>query len=407
MYKILVLSNGLKIAYEKMPYARSVSAGVWVLSGSRRERIGGMSHFIEHMLFKGTKTKTAREIAETMDSTGGQLNAYTTREYTVYYSVTVADKIKASLELLSDMVKNSVFRESDIELEKNVVTEEIAMYEDSPEDLVFDLLEEHAFEGNGLGRSITGTRESVRSVTRDGILEHMGSFYVPSNMVLSVAGNFDEAELLALANEYFGDIEPRQAENGKSVTPEFHTGENTVEKDIEQANIAIGFEGPGYVSELKYPLLVLNNAFGGGMSSRLFQKIREESGLAYSVYTSIASYSDIGVYSIYAGLSEDNLEKTREIINFETERLLKEGLTDSEIERAKEQIRGSVILSGEGVGSHMSALGKGILLTGRVREEEEILRKVEAVTKGDVLSAANAIFGEGKSFTQIVKGKSK
>lgn len=407
MYNIKVLSNGLKIAYEKLTYARSVSAGVWVLSGSRCERTGGISHFIEHMLFKGTKTKTARQIAETMDLTGGQLNAYTTREYTVYYSVTVADKLKESLELLGDMIKNSVFRESDIELEKNVVTEEIAMYEDSPEDLVFDLLEEHAFLDNGLGKSITGTRESVRSITRDGILEHMGSFYVPSNMVLSVAGNFSEDELLALAEKYFGDIESRPAEIGEIIKPEFHTGENILEKDIEQANLAIGFEGPGCMSELRYPLLVLNNAFGGGMSSRLFQKIREESGLAYSVYTSIATYKDTGIYTVYAGLSDENLEKTREIINLEIERLLSEGLTDAEIERAKEQIRGSVILGGEGVGSHMSALGKGILLTGKVREEEEILKKVESVTGDDVISAAGKIFGSGRSFTQIVKGRTK
>ena len=305
------------------------------------------------------------------------------------------------------MIKNSVFRESDIELEKNVVTEEIAMYEDSPEDLVFDLLEEHAFLDNGLGKSITGTRESVRSITRDGILEHMGSFYVPSNMVLSVAGNFSEDELLALAEKYFGDIESRPAEIGEIIKPEFHTGENILEKDIEQANLAIGFEGPGCMSELRYPLLVLNNAFGGGMSSRLFQKIREESGLAYSVYTSIATYKDTGIYTVYAGLSDENLEKTREIINLEIERLLSEGLTDAEIERAKEQIRGSVILGGEGVGSHMSALGKGILLTGKVREEEEILKKVESVTGDDVISAAGKIFGSGRSFTQIVKGRTK
>lgn len=407
MYNIFVLSNGLKIAYEKISYARSFSAGVWVLSGSRFERKGGMSHFIEHMLFKGTKTKTARDIAEMMDATGGQLNAYTTREYTVFYSITVADKRREALELLADMIKNSVFRESDIELEKNVVTEEIAMYEDSPEDLVFDLLEEHAFSGSGLGKSITGTRESVRSVTRDEILEHMGSFYVPENMVLSVAGNFDEKELIALAEEYFGDIPERPGEMGETFKPKFHTGKDVLEKDIEQANIAVGYEGAGYLSEIKYPLLVLNNAFGGGMSSRLFQKIREESALAYSVYTSVASYSDTGIYTIYAGLSEENLDMTQSLIELETKKLLNEGLTDAEIERAKEQIRGSVILSGEGVSSHMSALGKGILLTGTVREEAEILKKIDDVTRSDVAAAANAIFGSGKCFTQIVKGKNK
>ncbi len=407
MYNIKVLSNGLKIAYEKLPYARSFSAGVWVLSGSRFERKGGMSHFIEHMLFKGTKTKSARDIAETMDLTGGQLNAYTTREYTVYYSVTVAEKRKESLELLADMIKNSVFRESDIELEKNVVVEEIAMYEDSPEDLAFDLLEEHAFSGSGLGKSITGTRESVRSVTRDEILEHMGSYYVPSNMVLAVAGNFDEEELISLAEEYFGDIPDRPAETGETLKPVFHTGGGILEKDIEQANIAVGYESAGYESEMKYPILVLNNAFGGGMSSRLFQKIREESGLAYSVYTSVASYSDTGIYIIYAGLSDNNLDMTLSLIEYETKRLLDGGLTDAEIERAKEQIRGSVILGGEGVGSHMSALGKGILLTGKVREEDEILKKIDAVTKSDVAAAAEALFGSDKSYTQIVRGKSR
>lgn len=403
MYKIKVLSNGLKVVYERMPYARSVSAGVWVLSGSRCEKIGGMSHFIEHMLFKGTKTKTARRIAELTDNTGGQLNAYTTREYTAFYSVTVADKLQETLELLSDMIKNSVFEPKDIELEKNVVTEEISMYEDSPEDLVFDLLEEHAFRGNSLGRSITGSRESVRAIKRSDIIEHMKLFYTPGNMVLSVAGCIDEERLLALAEEYFGDMAPSDKKTEQIVTPEFFSGSDTVIKDIEQANVAIGFKGYGYDNNLKYPFIVLNNALGGGMSSRLFQKIREESGLAYSVYTSAASYKDIGIYSIYAGLAPENLEKTVEIIHSELSAVVQNGLSEDEICRAKEQIRGSVILSGESVSSHMNVLGKGMLLSGRVREEDELLEKISAVTADDVLLSARAVFGDGKCFTQIVK----
>lgn len=403
MYKIKVLSNGLKVVYERMPYARSASAGVWVLSGSRCEKIGGMSHFIEHMLFKGTKTKSARRIAELTDNTGGQLNAYTTREYTAFYSVTVADKLQETLELLSDMIKNSVFEPKDIELEKNVVTEEISMYEDSPEDLVFDLLEEHAFRGNSLGRSITGSRESVKAIKRSDIIEHMKLFYTPGNMVLSVAGCLDEESLLALAEEYFGDMAPSDKMAGQIVTPQFFSGSDTVIKDIEQANVAIGFEGYGYDNSLKYPFIVLNNALGGGMSSRLFQKIREESGLAYSVYTSAASYKDIGIYSIYAGLAPENLEKTVEIIHEELSSLVQNGLSEDEISRAKEQIRGSVILSGESVSSHMNTMGKGMLLSGRVREEDELLEKISAVTAEDILLSARAIFGDGKCFTQIVK----
>lgn len=405
MYKLKVLSNGLKIAYEQMPYARSVSAGVWVLSGSRFEEISGMSHFIEHMLFKGTKTKTAREIAEKMDLTGGQLNAYTTREYTVFYSVTVSDKMREALELLSDMIKNSVFAEKDIESEKNVVTEEIAMYEDSPEDLVFDLLEEHAFFGNSLGRSITGTRESVRSITRGDILKHMERFYTPENMVLSVAGSFREEELLALAEEYFGEMKKRPAVAVQAEKPAFITGRDALKKDIEQANIAVGFEGFGYDSDERFPLIVLNNALGGGMSSRLFQRIREEEALAYSVYTSVASYLDTGIYSVYAALAPHNLRRTEEIIASELLRVVEEGLTEEEILRAKEQITGSVILGGEGVGSHMSAIGKGILLNGRVREEEETIEKIRAVTGEDVLKTARAVFGSGESFTQIISGR--
>lgn len=403
MYNIKVLSNGLKIAYERIPYARSVAAGVWVLSGSRCEKISGMSHFIEHMLFKGTKTKSARDIAELTDNTGGQLNAYTTREYTSFYSVSVADKLAESLELLGDMIKNSVFDEKDIELEKNVVTEEISMYEDSPEDLVFDLLEEHAFSGNPLGRSITGSRESVNGITRDEIIEHMELFYTPENMVLSVAGNFSEDELYLLAEEYFGDIKPRKTAGIELVTPKFYTGSDVVIKDIEQANIAIGYESYGYDDELKYPLIVLNNALGGGMSSRLFQKIREESGLAYSVYTSVASYKDTGIYTVYAGLAPENLEKTLEIIEKEISKITRDGITEDELSRAKEQIRGSVILGGESVSSHMSVLGKGMLLSGRIREEDELLEKVQRVTLSDISASARAVFGDGKNFTQIVR----
>lgn len=405
MHEIRTLSNELKIVYEKLPYARSVAAGVWVLSGSRSEELSGMSHFIEHMLFKGTKTKTAREIAEAMDATGGQLNAYTTREYTGFYSITTSEHMKDALEMLSDMVKNSRFSEDDIATEKNVVAEEIAMYEDSPEDLVFDLLEENAFFGNPLGRSITGTKKSVEAITRGDILKHMEDFYVPENMVISVAGNFSEETLLELCEDYFGSMPARPARRVTTETPMFHTGENTVIKDIEQANLAIGYESFGYNDDRRYPLIVLNSAFGGGMSSRLFQKVREESGLAYSVYTSVTTYRDTGVYAIYAGLKNENLKTTRAIIEEEIDKLLSSGLTEAELDRAKEQVAGGILLGGESTSSHMSALGKGILLSGRVREEEELIGKVRAVTCDDVLSVARDVFKKKASFTQIVKGK--
>ncbi len=405
MIKIKTLSNNLKIVYERISHARSISAGVWVLSGSRYEKISGMSHFIEHMLFKGTKNKTAREIAEKMDEAGGQLNAYTTREYTAYYAHTVSECMEDAIELLSDMIKNSLFLKKDIELEKNVILEEISMYEDSPEDLVFDLLEEHAFSGNTLGRSITGSRESVKSITEKDIREHMDSFYTPSNMVVSVAGNFSEEELLFLIKKYFGDMEDKKKSEITIVKPSFTGGENISIKDIEQVNLAIGYESFGYMDNERYPLIILNNAFGSSMSSRLFQRIREDEGLAYSVYTSVATYRDTGLFSIYAGLKGENLAKVEKIIKEEVEKLLNDSLTESEIERAKKQIKGSVLLSGEGVGSHASSMGKGILLSGRVKTEEELLESITSVGKNDIIRVTEKVFGDDNFFKEIVKGK--
>lgn len=403
MYKTKTLSNGLKIAYERIPHARSISAGVWVLSGSRYETCPGMSHFIEHMLFKGTTTKTAKEIAEKMDATGGQLNAYTTREYTSYYSITVAEHIEEALELLSDMIKNPLLSESDIETEKEVVISEIAMYEDSPEDLVFDLMEENAFSGNTLGRSITGSKESVASITKDDILSHMEKFYVPANMVLSVAGNFDEDNLLSLIDKYFGDMKSGDSVKIEAIKPAFFAGENIRKKDIEQANIALCYESFGYEDERRYPLIVLNNVLGGGMSSRLFQSIREKEGLAYSVYSSVTSYKDIGLFSVYAGLKPEHVEKTIDIIKSEIENVIKEGITDEELFRAKKQINGGIILGGETVSSHMSSLGKWILLNGEMKDEDYLVSKIEEVTKEDILSVAKEVFGENKFFLQIVE----
>ncbi len=405
MIKIKTLSNNLKIAYERISHARSISAGVWVLSGSRYEKISGMSHFIEHMLFKGTKNKTAREIAEKMDEAGGQLNAYTTREYTTYYAHTISECMEDAVELLSDMIKNSLFSERDIELEKNVVLEEIAMYEDSPEDLVFDLLEEHAFSGNTLGRSITGSRESVKSITKKDILNHMDSFYTPSNMVVSVAGNFPEEEMLCLMEKYFGDMEDKEKSQIEIIKPVFTGGENTTIKDIEQVNLAIGYESFGYRDNERYPLIILNNAFGSSMSSRLFQRIREDEGLAYSVYTSVATYRDTGLFSIYAGLKKENLKRVEKIIKEEVEKLLSYGLSENEIERAKKQIKGSIILSGESVGSHLSSMGKGILLSGKVKTEEELLESIASVKKDDIIRVTEKVFGGDNFFKEIVKGK--
>lgn len=403
MYKTYYLKNGICLVYEQMPHIKSVSVGIWVKSGSmyETEDESGISHFIEHMLFKGTKNRTAKDIAEEMDFIGGHINAYTARECTCYYTKTLGEHLEKSLEILSDMYYNSLFKEDDIELERGVIVEEINMYEDSPEDVALDTVAELMWEGSPLGRNIAGKTETVEKITRSMMVDYFNRRYTPQNTVISVAGSFDEGALIALCEKYFS----QNAKETPSVLtpPEFISGEWSRSKDIEQAHLSIAYDAFDLSSDRLYSLSLLNNIFGGSMSSRLFQSLRENNGLCYSIYSYTGVFPHAGMIGIYAGLASDSLTAAQEMIEEEIGRICSNPVSDYELSRARSQLRCGIIMSRESAASRMSENGKSQLLLGRVRADDEILALVEKVSAQDILRDANDIFRSGKKAVFILK----
>lgn len=406
MYKIHYLKNGMCLVLEEMPAVKSVSVGIFVKSGSMYEtkEENGISHFIEHMLFKGTKNRTAKRIAEEMDSVGGHINAYTAKECTCYYTKVLPEDLELSVDILSDMYYNSLFREEDIELERGVIIEEINMYEDSPEDVALDSVAELMWAGNPMGNPVAGTEESVRKITRDMMLGYYSRRYTPKNTVISVAGNFSGDEITALFEKYFSKT---AGEEELIVSPpQFISGKWSRNKDIEQTHISIAYPAPSLDNNSLGVISILNNILGGSMSSRLFQKVREEKGLCYSVYSYTSILPQAGMMGVYVGLASEMTENAMEIIEAETEKISSEEVSTDEIERARSQIKCSVIMSRESAASRMSANGKSQLLLDRVRTDEEILSAILSVTKEDILNLAKKIFKSGNKAVFILEGNS-
>ena len=398
------LKNGLKVIYEKIPYVGSVSVGVWAGVGSARETYenNGISHFLEHMLFKGTKKRSAKKIAEEMDFIGGHLNAFTSKETTCYYGKVIDQNLETLIDILSDMYSNAKFDEGDIDLERRVILEEISMYEDSPEDVVLDALHKAAWGEESLGFSVSGTEDVVESLKKSDLLSFRDRYYTAENTVISVAGNFDEDNLLELLEKYFGDI--RSGEKPLTLKgANFYSGFEMREKDTEQSHIAIGFEGVKSQSDDIYPEAVLCNILGGTMSSRFFQKIREENGLCYSVYSASESFNQNGIFYIYAGLSPENGEFVREMILSEIESLKKDGISEYELEKGKHQLRGSYILSLESISARMNAMGKSEVLGEKIKTDSEVMEGIDKVNLESVNGIINKIFKNGYA-ESIVKG---
>ncbi|HOQ37120.1 MAG TPA: pitrilysin family protein [Acetivibrio sp.] len=398
MFKRTKLDNGVRIVYEQIPYVRSVSIGIWVGTGSRYERRenNGVSHFIEHLLFKGTENRTAREIADSIDSIGGQLNAFTGKECTCFYTKTLDTHAETALDVLSDMFFHSKFDKKDIDVERRVVIEEIGMYEDSPEELVHDILSECAWKDNPLGFPILGTVETLSGIERDQIISYMKDNYLPQNTVISVAGNFSEDKMINLIKERFSTWKASGSTPKECGSAGFNPGIKIKEKDTEQIHICIAFEGIEHGDDDIYSLLTVNNVLGGGMSSRLFQKIREESGLVYSIYSYPSSYKKTGLFTIYAGMNPEHLEKVLELIMKETKLMKKEGITKDELEKSREQLKGSYILGLESTSSRMNSIGKAEVLTGNIYTPDEILKKIDEVSLDKVEHVINRIFSLDK-----------
>lgn len=396
MYKIHKLENGLTIVGEEIPYLKSITLGVWVNAGSRieSEKLSGVSHFIEHMLFKGTKNRTSKEIASTIDNLGGQINAFTSKECTCYYVKLLDEHINIGLDILSDMFLNPLFDKEDIEKERQVILEELKMYEDSPEDLVYDLLMEGIYKTDALGMNIIGTKESLYNINKDTIKDYFNKYYVASNSVISISGNFKFEEMVKLIENKFKDL-PKGNVDIEITTPEFNPCFIAKNKDTEQVNLAISLKAvPLEDREDAYALSIINNIFGGSISSRLFQNIRENKGLVYSIYSAPSLYRKSGELGIYASMSNENLKKVYNLVLEEIDNLRKNHLTDKEIKESKEQLKGSYILGLESTSSRMMSIGKSMILTGKVKNPNDIIESINNIDRARIDLIIDKVFNK-------------
>ncbi|QRG65444.1 M16 family metallopeptidase [Brevibacillus choshinensis] len=384
--------NGLRIVTEKIPSVRSVALGIWVGTGSKyeNEANNGISHFLEHMFFKGTATRSAKEIAETFDEIGGNVNAFTSKEYTCYYARVLDQHAPIALDVLSDMYFHSIFDADELEKEKNVVIEEISMYEDTPDDLVHDLIARASYEKHPLGYTILGTEDVLRSLKRDDLQAYVDQRYLPTNTVITVAGNFDDSLIEDIKRRF--SAFHRSATLPVLTTPDFAANVISQEKKTEQAHLCISLPGFQVGHDEVYSLILLNNVLGGSMSSRLFQEIREERGLAYSVYSYHSSYKEAGTFTVYTGTAVEHVGQVFDIVSHVLRDVADHGITEKELNKGKEQLKGSLMLSLESTNSRMSRLGKNELLLERHLTLDEILAKIDRVSHESVLSVAQQLF---------------
>ncbi len=403
MYQKSTLKNGIRLVTEAIPYVKSVTVGVWVGTGSRNEddHNHGISHFIEHLMFKGTEKRSAKEIAETVDAVGGQLNAFTAKEYTCYYIKVLDNHLELALDILSDMILASRYAPEDIAREREVVLEEVHMYEDSPDELVHDFFLDNVWPPHPLGRNRLGAAESISRFDRDLVLEYYNNFYTADNVVIAAAGNLTHNRVEELAAGFFerlnGSKRKLAAEAPIHVpTRRIHT------RDSEQVHFCLGTASVPQDSADIYVAHVLNNILGGGISSRLFQSIREERGLAYSIYSYLSNYSDSGLFTIYAGTRPANLDQVVELVLREVEQLKNGALSAAELNKTKEQLKGNLLLGLESSSSRMSRLGKMEITMGKYTSLDEVVAKIEKVSLEDLQRMMDDIFVVDKlSFTAL------
>jgi predicted Zn-dependent peptidase len=403
-----VLPGGLRVVTEFLPAVRSVALGIWVGVGSRDEDLphAGATHYLEHLLFKGTSRRTALDISAEMDTVGGEMNAFTAKEYTCYYARVLDEDLPLAVDILSDMVTSSLITVKDVNAERNVVLEEIAMNEDDPSDTVHEAFSAKLFGDTPLGRPILGTVDSINAITRDQIYEHYRARYTPEHLVVAAAGNLEHDRVVELVQAAFGSALDRAAEpapprlNGNHGVPA-GTGIQLVSRGIEQANLVLGCEALARTDDRRFALSVLNAAFGGGMSSRLFQEVREKRGLAYSVYSFSAQHADAGMWGIYVGCLPSKADDVLSICVDEIARVVEGGLSDAELARGKGQVRGSIVLGLEDPSSRMSRLGKSELVYPKLEPVDEVLASIDAVTHDEIRAIAAEILTRPKALAVV------
>jgi predicted Zn-dependent peptidase len=402
-----VLPNGLRVLSESIPAMRSVSFGIWVGVGSRDETVAqsGVSHFLEHLLFKGTRKRSALDISSQIEAVGGETNAFTTKEYTCYYARVLDTDLPLAIDVMCDLVADSVLARADVETERGVILEEIAMHDDEPDDEVHDLLTAAIYGSHPLGRLISGTEETISRLTRRQIQSFYQRRYVPPNIVVAAAGNLDHASLLKLvrATALGGGpaAAPAPHREYQRAVPTRAAATVTRDKDTEQAHIVLGCPGMSRLDDRRFAFGVLNNVLGGGMSSRLFQEIREQRGLAYSVYSYASQYADAGLFAVYAGCAPGKVDEVLDLTREELTRVARDGLTEEEVSRGRGMAKGALVLGLEDTGSRMSRLGKGELLYAEVMSVDELLSRVDAVSVAEVRAVAADILARPMSLAVI------
>ena len=399
--------SGMRLVTERMPWVRSVTLGVWVTAGSRDEppRIAGASHFLEHLLFKGTKTRTARDIAETFDAVGGDLNAFTAKEHTAFYVRVLDRDLPMAVEHLCDMLQHSAIRAADLDAERTVILEEISMHQDAPDELVHDVFMERLWPGDPLGRPVLGTVETVEAMSRDQVRKFWKQHYVPGNFVVSAAGNLEHDQLAELVTSFMDTETPGPGRGTVVRSPSEPQSPPAAayvrRRDTEQAHICLGTAGLSRSDPRRFAFGVVNDAIGGGMSSRLFQEIREKRGLVYSVFSYHSMFAHTGAYVVYAGTAPSRALEVTELIVRELEQVAEKGLTDEELDRAKSHMQGSLVLSVEDTSARMNRLGKSEIAHGEVITLDEVLERIDAVTADDAREVAEEVLTRPRSLTVI------
>ncbi|WP_410207935.1 M16 family metallopeptidase [Fusobacterium sp.] len=398
------LKNGIPVLMENVDSVDTVSLGIYVKTGARDEfpEESGVSHYIEHMMFKGTETRSAKDISEEMDNEGGIMNAFTSRGSTGYYVRMLSSRIEKGIELLSDMFLNSTFTEENLERERNVIIEEIRMYDDIPEEVIHD--ENIRFALTGVqSNSIAGTVESVKGINREIFLNYYNEQYKASNMVIAVAGKIDQDYIMELLEKGFGAIKDKKTNRKIDNSYKINSGENRIKRDTNQVHLCFNTKGIGSVDENRYAASIISSALGGNMSSRLFQKIREEKGLAYSVYAYSTSFLEDGVFTVYAGTTKDSYQEVIEIIKNEFEDIRENGITASELEKCKNQLLSMLTFALEGTKGKMDAMANSYLIFNRIVEVDELIDIIEKITLDDIKKVAKIMFDE-KYYSSTVLG---
>ena len=390
------LPNGVRVVTENVPTVQSVSLGIWVATGARFEEASrrGISHFLEHMLFKGTERRpTAKQIADEMDMVGGYLNAFTDKEYTCYYARMLAEHLPLGVDILSDMYAHSRFDEAETACERKVVLEEIKRRDDDPDDLVHDLFAQTLYQSHPLGLPVIGSAEVVAALTPADLRDYMARHYGPRSVVISAAGRLEHAQVVDLVEKALGDLRGDSDETPDE-TPETSAGILHYSRPTEQVNFCIGTRGVSQNDDDKYPLAILDSVLGGSMGSRLFQEIREKRGLAYSVGSYMSTHREGGYFTAFGGTSPDTYEQCLDLVREEFAKVRKEGVTDLELMRAKNQFRGGIVMGQESMSGRMNRMGKSEVNFGRVVPLSEVVQKIDAVTLDDIRRIAEMIFPE-------------